>query len=116
MRKPYTAAGAKKHKFEEEVSSLSPAMQSFILTYGSDITDRDTLHDWFVCCYESVAEKGRFSKALALQKVQTMTQKKKRDQNTLYNPYRNISLNQCIGDSKTPVSEWLNVTGWREWE
>ena len=35
---------------------------------------------------------------------------------TLYNPARNISLNQCIGESKTPVSEWLNVTGWREWD
>lgn len=40
----------------------------------------------------------------------------RRENNTLYNPYRNISLNQHIGDSRSPVSEWLNISGWREWD
>ena len=40
----------------------------------------------------------------------------RRENNTLYNPYRNISLDQCVGDSQSPVSDWLNTGDWREWD
>lgn len=40
----------------------------------------------------------------------------RRENNTLYSPYRNISLNQHIGDSRFPVSDWLNISGWQEWD
>jgi hypothetical protein len=69
-----------------------------------------------LCCYAAVNDNGHFSKNKALGNIRALAQKQRHEQNTLYNPYRNISLNQCFGDSKTPVSEWLNVSGWREWE
>lgn len=40
----------------------------------------------------------------------------RRENNTLYNPYRNISLDQRVGDSRSPVSDWLNTSDWREWD
>ena len=55
------------------------------------------------------------AKYKALRRIEELTQKQRREQNTLYKR-NNISFNQCIGESKTPVSEWLNVSGWREWE
>lgn len=80
------------------------------------MTDEDAFHNMIMCCYEAVNENGHFSKQKAFINMRALIQKQKHDQNTLYNPYRNISLDQCFGDSKTPVSEWLNVTDWKEWE
>ena len=74
------------------------------------------MHDLILCCYEAIGDNGRFSGRKASQIIDTMKKKKSSDRNKLYNPYRNISLDQCIGESKTPVSEWLNITDWKEWE
>lgn len=74
------------------------------------------LHDMIMCCYEAFNKDGRFSKSNAIMNIQTLIREQKRDRNTLYNPYRNISLDQCIGGSKRPVSDWLDLSEWREWD
>ena len=76
----------------------------------------DDLHDMLLCCYEEQSKSKIFSTRRVRLRIQEQIREKNRQLNLLYNPRRNISLNQCVGDSDTPVSEWLNVSGWREWE
>ena len=91
-------------------------VREIILSHLTENTDAEALHDMILCCYEAYDERRRLSKSDAIINIRTLTRKQKRDRNTLYNPHRNISLNQCIGDSKTPVSDWLNLSEWREWD
>lgn len=32
----------------------------------------------------------------------------------LYNPYRNLYLDQCYGESKYPLGEWMDLSKYRE--
>ena len=95
---------------------LPSAMRDVILPRITDSTDQDFLHEMIVCCYEAMHERCSFSKALAVKKIEAMTKQRNRDNHVLYNPYRNISLNQSIGESDVPVSEWMNLSDWREWD
>lgn len=70
-----------------------------------------------LCCYE-VAADGRiynFAKEAKQQILERQKERRKID-NAINNPFRNLSLNQCFGDSKTPVSEWLMPPGQNEWD
>ena len=115
-RKPFSVTGAKPGPFEEELNALPRTIKEFVLPLLSTVSEQDELHDLIQCCYETIGGNGRFSKRKASQIIHMMKEKQRRERYTLYNPYRNISLNQCIGESKTPVSEWLNITDWKEWE
>ena len=91
-------------------------MRDVILPRITVFTDQDYLHDMIVCCYEVLRERRSFSKALAVKKIEAMAKQRNREKYTLYNPYRNISLNQSTGDSNVPASDWMNLSGWREWD
>ena len=95
---------------------LPPAMQEVILSQITAMTDRDWLHEMIVCCYEVLNERQTFSKARVVKKIEEIKKQRNHENNTLYNPFRNISMNQCIGKSDTPVSEWMNFSDWREWD
>jgi hypothetical protein len=95
---------------------LPSAMRKVILPYITEYTDQDFLHDLIVCCYEAMNERKAFSKFRAKQIIDTMIRERNRENNILYNPFRNISINQCFGESKVPVSEWMNLSEWREWD
>ena len=77
-------------------------------------TTEDEFNDMVACCCEAWSTKSKNSAANAAAKIDALFRKQRRDENTLYNRYRNISLNQCIGDSTRPVSDWLNVPDHRE--
>ena len=96
--------------------TLPSAMRTVILPYIVESTNQDFLHDLIVCCYEALNERKAFSKLRAKQIIDTMIRERNRENNILYNRFRNISINQCIGESKVPVSEWMNLSEWREWE
>lgn len=115
QRKPSCNQVKEPSKFEAEIEALPYAIRTFVRSLLSDETNEDAFHDIVLCCYEAMDETGHFSRAKTLSRIKDLTQKQRREQNTLYKR-NNISFNQCVGDSKTPVSEWLNVSGWREWE
>ena len=87
-----------------------------ILPFLDHPITEDDLHDMISLCYAtSSRSKFRFINK-ATKSIQQFFSERRQERNTLYNPYRNISLNQCIGDSNSPVSDWLNVSDWREWD
>ena len=68
-----------------------------------------------VICYEMQSMNHMFSVSCA-QKVITEAKKEAARDNYLNNNRRNISLNQRFGSGKNEVSDWLDITGWQEWD
>lgn len=69
-----------------------------------------------LCCFDAWAYSKRGAASRAAAAIESYFSERNRENKILYNPYKNISLDQCIGESKTPVSEWLNISDWREWD
>ena len=93
----------------EFVLAISPFM--------TESTSEDFLHEMIVCCY-SIKEiyKGKKLVEYAYKSISEIIKKENKEVRYLYNPYKNISLDQCVGDSIKPVSDWLNVSTWSEWD
>lgn len=83
-----------------------------------DKTDADAFHEMVACCYEAwnIKRSNADAARLAISLFEAWCQKRTNEQLTLYNNKRNISFNQCIGESRTPVSEWFNPNNWSEWD
>ena len=82
----------------------------------SELTTEDELHEMIVCCYEAWNAKSNNPADHARKAIAEGIKKRKREACTLYNKRRNISLNQCYGDSNTPASDFLILSDWQEWE
>ena len=113
-RKPYSTKEIV--RFREEFQALPAEYVSVIASFVDEHTTDDAIHEMIICCYEAWGDPKRNAASRAKSAIQELILKQRREYNALYNPYRNISFNQCIGDSKTPVSEWLNISDWREWD
>lgn len=80
-------------------------------------TSEDFFHEMIVCCYnakEKYCGNTFFKHVHSL--ISEVIKKQNNETQYLYNSHKNISINQCISDSKTPVSDWLNLSDWSEWE
>ena len=69
-----------------------------------------------LCCYEVWSENAAFSEIQAIERIEKMQAEKARELRLLYNPFRNISLNQSLGGNDVPISEWMLLSDWREWD
>lgn len=79
--------------------------------------DEDHFQDLVLAYYSArkvSPKKNRYTEIRS--HVQMMLKEHNRADNILYNPHRNISLNQCFGDSNAPAADWLNLTDWEEWQ
>ena len=85
-----------------------------MLPFLSDLTSQDDFHEMITCCLEAWANQRKNPATYAHEVISEYIKAQKRDLNTLYGK-RNISLDQCFGDSKTPAGEFLNLSDWREW-
>ncbi len=92
-------------------------IRKVIIPFLTEKTTEDQFHDMILCCYE-IAAGGRHNSFAneAKQQIMEMQKEERKRDNAINNPYRNFSLNQCFGDSKTPVSEWLIPPGQSEWD
>ena len=80
-----------------------------LLPYLNENTDEEQFNEMVCVCYE---QNGRFLRnriTVTRQAIDDILREKRAEKYTLYSS-RNISFNQCIGNSKVPVSEWLDVT------
>ncbi len=88
-------------------------MLHFLARYHS----ADDVHEMILICLDQMTKaKGRAADQAMEKELMAFFKQRNRETNMLYNPRRNISMNQCLGDSDTPVSEWMNLTEWREWD
>ena len=113
--KPYENALKKAPKFADELSELPFECVTVISRFIKPNTTQDQLHDMIVCCLGVQKKLSRKKYAQqAEERIEERLRSIKRENNQLYNPYRNISFNQCFSDSKTPVSEWLDTSKYRD--
>lgn len=62
-----------------------------------------------VLCYEEAKNaSGDFLRRTS-QKIGAILHREIRMARTLYNPYRTLYLDQCYGESKTPLGAWLPI-------
>jgi len=87
-----------------------------LLNFLSELTTEDDLHEMILCCYEAWKVQKRNPADHARAAIADGIKKRKCEASTLYNKHRNISLDQCFGESKTPAADFLNLSDWREWE
>lgn len=76
--------------------------------YG--IEEEDYFSMLVLLCLEADARKTTPKKfyAQACQKIDAELTKRKQETQQLYNPFRNLYLDKCYGDSKTPLGAWMN--------
>ena len=88
-----------------------------ISPFITESISEDFFHDIVICCLSAEAKyRGdRFVECVS-NLISEVIKKKNDEARDLYNPYKNISIDQCIGDSKIPVSDWLNLSDWSEWK
>ncbi len=78
--------------------------------YGIDEEDYfDTL---VLLCLEADQEKTtrRAFQAQANLKINAELEKRKRETQKFYNPFNNLYLDKCYGDSKAPLGTWMNFS------
>ena len=91
--------------------SLPVSYVKTVLPFINPKTTADDFHEMVALCCSSEPYPCKAAKA-----IKEYLAKQRRDNSMLYNQRRNISLDQCIGDSRNPVSDWLNLSDWREWD
>lgn len=111
--KPYAKAVANYPQRKEEIDQLPlkywVILSEFPYINGSYIVDKDEFFQNLVLyCIEADHAKssGNFYER-ALKIVETELQKQRTEMNKLYNPHRNICIDKCYGESKTPLGEWM---------
>ena len=113
--RPLTCATKVKPEIKEELKCLPRAVREAIDPFLRPEISLDTLHEMELICFEEMQRPNNKALLRAQERIRDYFREESNKFRVLYNP-RNISLNQCIGESKTPVSEWLNVTGRQEWD
>ena len=102
-------------EIKKELISLPKMVQEAIIPFLRSGTTLDSLHEMELICLEEMHKPNTKALSHARERIRDHFKEESSKRRILYNS-RNISLNQCFGESKTPVSEWLDVTGWREWD
>ena len=63
-------------------------------------------------CFEvnAATHKKADFKDMSIEKINAYLYKKRQEENKLYNPYRNLFLDECYGDSKVPLGAWMDFS------
>ena len=76
----------------------------------------DNFHEIIAICYAVPTHKRDRFNDRATKAIRNFLTEQQRENNILYNPHRNISLNQSFDNGRSLVSDWLNVSDWKEWD
>lgn len=96
--------------------ALPPKYIDVLLPFLHPRLTEDDFQQMVLLCCETQARTKRAFTCAATEAIKNHRAQQRRENNALYNPYRNISLDQCIGGSKSPVGSWLNLSDWQEWD
>lgn len=61
-----------------------------------------------LCCEEFKQLHGKAFAKRVCSTVEAHLCEERQKARKLYNPYRNLFLDKCYGDSKTPLVDWIN--------
>ena len=111
--KPYRKALANFPKHKEEIEQLPHKYWEIFAKYpykeGTYAVDEEDFFENLVLYCEKAdhaASGGRFRDS-AFRIVEAALREQRQEASKLYNPYRNLYLDKCYGESKTPLGEWM---------
>ena len=80
-----------------------------MLPYLNEEISEDDFHEIIQICLSENRNSRKSRINCVRLRIDQFLKEQRKVQSILYNSRRNISLNQCIGESKTPVSDWLDL-------
>lgn len=102
--------------FLEEIDTLPYKYYEVIAKYpykrGTYFVDEeDFFENLILYCEEAdhALSGGRF-RDRAFRIVEAALRKQRLEASKLFNPYRNLYLDKCYGESKTPLGDWMNFS------
>ena len=114
--KPHLKALANYPGHKEEIEQLPHKYWEIFARYpykkGTYAVDKeDFFQNLVLYCEEADhAASGCRFRDRALRIVEAALRRQRQETNKLYNPYRNLYLDKCYGDSKTPLGEWMHFS------
>ena len=74
----------------------------------------DFFMELVVHCEEAKLSTGGAFLERARMAIEADLYKQKQEMHKLYNPYRNLYLDKCYGESKQPLVEWMDFGKYKE--
>lgn len=108
FRKPYAIAIQKAPQFKKALMVLPKQHVMVLNSFLRETTSEDDFHEMVMICYSVWREACSHRDVLAKQRIKSFFSQRKAENCTLYNNRRNLSLDQCIGDSNRPVYDYFN--------
>lgn len=111
--KPYSKALSNFPKHKEEIEQLPHKYWEIFARYPYKkgtyaVDEEDFFENLVLYCVEAdhTASGGKY-RDRALYILKAALREQRREASKLYNPYRNLHLDKCYGDSKIPLGEWM---------
>ena len=114
--KPYFKALANFPKHKEEIDVLPKKYHAVIARYvyskdSYPMDEEDCFENLVVYCIEADhATSGKNFYNRVFQIVEAALFKQRQEVKKLYNPYRNLFLDKCYGESKRTLGEWMDFS------
>ena len=113
--KPYAKALCRFPKRKEEIKSL-PGKYCEVISkfpykagcYG--LEEEDFFYTLVLICMEAdqACSSLKVFQWRAEQQIRAELKNRQQETSKLYNPYKNLYLDKCYGDSKIPLGAWMN--------
>ena len=113
FRRPFWKICACFPEEKEELEVLPKEFIDVLALYAENAyINEDDFRDMMTICYEvaSVMHKKAGFKGMAIKKIDEYLYEKRQEERRLYNPYKNLFLDKCYGDSKVPLGVWMDFS------
>lgn len=113
--KPYRKAISNFPCHKEEIDTLSRKYDEIFARYpykkGKFLLDEaDFFMDLVLHCEEAKHLSGSKFLKQVCRTIEADLHEQMQKMRKLYNPYRNLCLDKCYGESKRPLSEWMDFS------
>lgn len=115
--KPYDKAIENYPRHRKEIDALPRIFDEVLAIYrykswmfdgGKD----DFFYELVTLCIEAQHAGGRDFLTRVCKSIDAALYEHKMMKRILYNPYRNLYMDQCYGDSKTPLIDWMDFSSY----
>lgn len=115
LDKPYRRALANYPRHKEEIEQLPRKYDAVLARYPYKrgkylLEEEDFFQELVLHCEEAELSSGGTFLERACRKIDAELYEQVQKAYRLYNPHRNLYLDKCYGESKRPLSEWMDFT------
>lgn len=117
--KPYREALANYPQYKEEIDQLPRKYDTVFARYpykkGAYLLEKsDFFQELVLHCKEAEHSAGGTFLERVCRRIDADLYEQAQKARKLYNPYRNLYLDKCYGESKRPLVEWMDFSEYEE--